>query len=209
MRLHDLHAIALDHRIRQHLVGHFGRERARLILRRGGHLELEELPLAHVDDAAVAERLQRLRDCSSLRVEDGRFQRDVNPSSHDPPRMPDPEDPAYTATGTPTKTRANTLSTLRSWSFRSNALSISARESTFVTSASARSRSLKSRFSWNDRIAFRCTHSYACSREMPRRASSSSTVPEKTTPRDRSRFSFIRSGYTTMPRAIRVKRRSM
>ena len=47
---------------------------------------------------------------------------------------------------------------------------------------------------WNERIALRCTHSYACSREMPRRASSSSTVPENTTPRDRWRFSRIRSG---------------
>ena len=53
---------------------------------------------------------------------------------------------------------------------------------------------LKSRCSWNERIALRCTHSYACSREMPRRASSSSTVPENTTPRDRSRFSRMRSG---------------
>ena len=51
--------------------------------------------------------------------------------------------------------------------------------STRPTSASASSSSLKSRCSWNARIALRCTHSYACSRDTPRRASSSSTVPGK------------------------------
>ena len=47
------------------------------------------------------------------------------------------------------------------------------------------------------------------SRETPCLASSSSTVPENTTPRERLRFSSIRCGYTTMPRTIRVIRRSM
>ena len=66
--------------------------------------------------------------------------------------------------------------------------------STSITSGSAMIKSLKSRCSWNARIAFRCTHSYACSRETPRFARSSSSVPEKTTPRERLRFSSIRSG---------------
>jgi hypothetical protein len=45
--------------------------------------------------------------------------------------------------------------------------------------------------------------------EMPRCASSSSTVPENTTPRDSSRFCFMRSTLTTKPFTMRAKRRSM
>ena len=43
-RLLHFDPIALDHRVREHLVGDFRRERARLLRRRRLQVELEELP---------------------------------------------------------------------------------------------------------------------------------------------------------------------
>src|SRR3954462_3434486 len=74
----DFDAIAFYHRVRQQLVGDFGRQPSRL--RGFGRLqiELEVLALAHVLDAAVPERMERVGDRLALRAEDQRLQRDAH-----------------------------------------------------------------------------------------------------------------------------------
>src|SRR5207253_9023416 len=75
-QLLDFDPIALDDRVREQLVGDFGRQH--LGLRRFGRrqVELEVLALPNVLDAAVAERMQRVDDGPALRVEDGRLEGD-------------------------------------------------------------------------------------------------------------------------------------
>src|SRR5207344_1266970 len=95
-----LDAIALNHRVGEQLVSHFGRHDPRLRGLRRREIELEVLPLADVLDAAVAERMQRVGDGLSLRIEHGRFERDEHTCAH-----------AYTPTGTDGNTRSRTSST--------------------------------------------------------------------------------------------------
>src|SRR5688500_7276846 len=176
-------------------------------------LELEILALAHVPNARIAHRVQRVGDGMALRVEHGRFQgheyagfhfflcagawpsprlrpsspkrglhcsatrRRPTSSAYQPSLMLGPLvsrmvplsqrvvgglafarlRPGYAGIGA--NTRSKIVSTLRSWSFRSNAFSTSAAVNTFITSASASSSALKSFCSWNERMALRCTHS--------------------------------------------------
>src|SRR5262249_6196632 len=112
-------------------------------------IELEVLSLPDIGDRAVPERVQRFSNRMTLRIEDGRFQRDEHTSFH--------EAPAGARCPALAKTRAKIASTFRICAPRSNVSSMTAGGSTFVTSASARSSDLKSACSANDRIALRCT----------------------------------------------------
>src|SRR5688500_15970878 len=78
----NLDAVALDHGIRQHLVGDFGGERACLGGLSRRQVELEVLSLTHVGDRGVAERLQRVGDRLALRIEHRRLQCDVDTGAH-------------------------------------------------------------------------------------------------------------------------------
>ena len=78
----DLDPIALDHRIREQLVGDLGGQRARLVGDVDVELELEVLALPHVADAGVAHRVQRLGDRLPLRIEDRWLQRDEHSGFH-------------------------------------------------------------------------------------------------------------------------------
>src|SRR5262245_13825017 len=77
-----LDAITLDDRVRKYPVGDFRRELTRLRGFPSGEVELEILALPHVLDRAVAERLERVGNRPSLRVEHGRFQRDEHSRAH-------------------------------------------------------------------------------------------------------------------------------
>ena len=92
------------------------------------------------------------RRWSALRIEHRRLQRDEDSSFHRASSGIAIADRPLRSRARPArlKTRSKIASTLRSWSSRSNALSISAGGSTSVTSASASSSALKSRCSWND-----------------------------------------------------------
>src|SRR5437667_9542825 len=69
----DFDAIAFDHGICQQFVGHFGSQGASLPGFRCLEIELEVLPLPHVVDSAVPERMQCVRDGLPLRIEHRRF----------------------------------------------------------------------------------------------------------------------------------------
>ena len=56
--------------------------RAGLLARIGGQLQLEVFPLPDILDTAVAQRVQRVRNRLSLRVEHRRFQRDKHSRAH-------------------------------------------------------------------------------------------------------------------------------
>src|SRR5690606_33926741 len=103
-------------------------------------------------DAGVSHRVQRFGNGATLRIEHRRLQGDEHFGSHVFLSQAD------TPTADPLKTRSKITSTFLNWSSRSKAFSISAGVRTLVRSGSASSRVLKSFFSWNDRIAFRCTH---------------------------------------------------
>src|SRR5262249_55781430 len=123
--------------------------RARLLGLARRQVELEVLALPHVLDRAVAERVQRVRDGSSLRIEHRWLQRDKHLRTH----------ARYTFSETGWKTRSKIWSTCFNWSSRSNARSMSTGVNTRMTSASASSSAFSSRPSSNDRMALRCTHS--------------------------------------------------
>src|SRR5256885_16496170 len=78
----DLYAIALDHRVREHLVGHFGRELPRGAGFVGGQVELEIFSLADIADLRIAQRMQRLGDRPPLRIEHRWLERHKHAGTH-------------------------------------------------------------------------------------------------------------------------------
>ena len=94
---------------------------------------------------------------------------------------------------------------------RSNAPSISSLRQHRPDLAGRRSSSSLKSVCCSGTTASRCagpTRTPARARRRAGRARAA-RCPRTTTPRDRARFSRIRSGYTTMPDTMRVKRRSM
>src|SRR6266851_2934590 len=81
-RFVNFNAITLNDRIREQLVGHFGRKRLRLRGLRRRQVELEVLALPHVLNPAIAQRMQRLGDGAPLWIEDRRFQSNEDAGSH-------------------------------------------------------------------------------------------------------------------------------
>src|SRR5262249_19196359 len=108
----DLDAVALNHRIRQQLVRHFGCQRARLLLGRRIQFELEVFALADITDPTVSHRMQRVGDGLTLRVEHRWLQRDEDSSFHDSILAAN-SDRAYTGAATDRKTRSKIASTFR------------------------------------------------------------------------------------------------
>src|SRR5687767_1659246 len=176
--LFNLDPITLDHGVRQDLVGDVRRQLAGLVGGGGVDLELEVLALADVADAGVAHRMEGLGNRPPLGIEDGRLERNEDPGFHlfllrwgpTPIACRRSLSLATVSEGTGSNstrlydnagpnTRPKIESTFRSWSLRSNAFSISAAGKTLIRSVSASSSDLKSFCSWNDRMAFRCTHS--------------------------------------------------
>src|SRR5262249_32658257 len=78
----DLDSVALDDRIGQHLVGHFGGELPRGARFVRFQIQLEILSLPHVADVRIAERVERLGDGPPLRIEHRRLQRHEHASAH-------------------------------------------------------------------------------------------------------------------------------
>src|SRR5580704_9710871 len=75
-------SIAFNHRVREELVGNLRGERPRLRGFRRRQIQLEVLPLPHVLDAGVAERMERVGNRSSLRIEHGWLQCDEDARTH-------------------------------------------------------------------------------------------------------------------------------
>src|SRR3990170_3902471 len=91
----NLNPMRLDDRVRQQLRRDVADDGSRLVGGLRVDLHLEVLALAHVADAGVAHRVQRVGDGPALRVEDRGFQRHEYARFHSAPELP-PEGGSHT-----------------------------------------------------------------------------------------------------------------